>query len=34
MIEEKTAGNRSADEDKYLSDLLYQLRMVYIDKSK
>ena len=34
VIEEKTAGNRTKEEDEYLSDILYQLRMVYIDKSK
>ena len=34
VIEEKTAGNRTAEEDKYLDDILYQMRMVYIDKSK
>ena len=34
LIEEKTAGHRTADEDKFLADVLYQLRMVYIDASK
>lgn len=34
VIEEKTANNRTEEEDRYLSDLLYQLRMVYIDQSK
>jgi len=34
VIEEKSASNRTKEEDEYLSDILYQLRMVYIDKSK
>jgi hypothetical protein len=34
LLEEKTQGNRTADEDKFLADLLYQLRMVYIEKAK
>ena len=34
VIEEKSAGNRTKEEDEFLSDVLYQLRMVYIDKSK
>ncbi len=34
LIEEKSAGNRTKEEDEFLSDVLYQLRMVYIDKSK
>ena len=33
IIEEKTKGNRTEEEDKFLADILYQLRMVYIDKS-
>ena len=33
IIEEKTKGNRTEEEDKFLGDILYQLRMVYIDKS-
>ncbi|MHC4340253.1 MAG: DUF1844 domain-containing protein [Planctomycetota bacterium] len=33
VLEEKTQGNRTAEEDKYLQDLLYQFRMVYIDQS-
>ncbi|MHC5052598.1 MAG: hypothetical protein ACYTGK_18560 [Planctomycetota bacterium] len=32
-MDEKTQGNRTAEEDKFLQDCLYQLRMVYIDKS-
>ena len=34
LIEEKSAGNRTKEEDEFLSDVLYQLRMVYIDKAK
>ena len=33
VVEEKTKGNRTEEEDKFLEDILYQLRMVYIDKS-
>jgi hypothetical protein len=33
VLDEKTQGNRTAEEDKFLQDCLYQLRMVYIDKS-
>ena len=33
LLEEKTKGNRDEDEEKFLQDCLYQLRMVYIDKS-
>ena len=33
VMEEKTQGNRTQEEDKFLQDCLYQLRMVYIDKS-
>jgi hypothetical protein len=33
LMEEKTKGNLSADEDKLLSDALYQLRMRYLAKS-
>ena len=33
VIEEKTKGNLSADEDKLLTDALYQLRMRYLTKS-
>jgi len=33
VLEEKTANNRTAEEDKFLQDCLYQLRMVYIDRS-
>jgi hypothetical protein len=34
ILEEKTKGNRNAEEDKFLEDCLYQLRMVYIAKAK
>lgn len=33
VIEEKTKGNLTKEEDTYLQDFLYQLRMVYIDRS-
>ena len=33
VLEEKTKGNLSADEDKLLKDTLYQLRMRYLSKS-
>ena len=33
VLEEKTRGNRDEEEDKFLTDVLYQLRMVYIDHS-
>jgi len=33
VMDEKTQGNRTAEEDKFLQDCLYQLRIVYIDKS-
>jgi len=31
ILEEKTKGNLTAEEDSTLQDLLYQLRMVYIN---
>ncbi len=34
VLDEKTKGNLSADEDKLLKDTLYQLRMRYLAKSK
>jgi len=34
ILDEKTKGNRTAEEDKFLSDCLYQLRMVYIAQAK
>lgn len=33
LLEEKTKGNLSADEEKLLTDALYQLRMRYLTKS-
>ncbi len=33
ILEQKTKGNLSDEEEKFLSDILYQLRMVYISKS-
>ena len=33
VLEDKTRGNLSADEDKLLKDTLYQLRMRYLSKS-
>ncbi len=33
LLEEKTKGNLSADEEKLLTDALYQLRMRYLAKS-
>jgi hypothetical protein len=33
VLDEKTKGNLSNEEESYLGDLLYQLRMVYIDKT-
>lgn len=33
VLEEKTKGNRTEEEDKFLGDCLYQFRMLYIDKS-
>ena len=33
ILEEKTKGNLSADEEKLLTDALYQLRMRYLAKS-
>ncbi|MDD5246158.1 MAG: DUF1844 domain-containing protein [Candidatus Omnitrophica bacterium] len=34
MIKVKTAGNLSAEENKLLEDILYELRMQYISKNK
>jgi len=34
ILDEKTKGNRTSDEDKFLADCLYQLRMVYLSLSK
>jgi len=33
ILDDKTKGNRTDDEDQFLEDCLYQLRMVYIDAS-
>ena len=33
IVKSKTAGNISAEEDKLLEDLLYQLRMRYVEKA-
>jgi len=33
ILEEKTKGNLTPEEEKFTADLLYQLRMVYISKS-
>ncbi len=33
VLEEKTRGNRSVDEERLLKDTLYQLRMRYLAKS-
>ena len=30
MLEQKTKGNRTADEDRLLEDVLYQLRMAFV----
>jgi hypothetical protein len=32
MIAKKTSGNLTADEDKYLNHVLYELRMNYVDE--
>jgi len=34
ILDEKTKNNRTAEEDKFLEDCLYQLRMVYISLAK
>jgi len=34
MLEEKTKGNLSEEEAKLISNLLYELRTVYLEKSK
>jgi len=33
ILEEKTKGNRTVDEDRLLSEVLYQLRMRYLNKA-
>jgi hypothetical protein len=32
LLEEKTKGNRTADEEQLIAHLLYQLRMTYVQK--
>jgi Domain of unknown function (DUF1844) len=32
ILDEKTKGNRTSEEDKFLADCLYQLRMVYLSQ--
>jgi hypothetical protein len=34
MIGEKTAGNRTPDEDEYVAGVLTNLRMAYVNKAK
>ncbi len=34
LIEEKTRGNLNNDEEKFISDMLYNLRMIYVEKVK
>jgi len=34
MIQEKTKGNLNDDENKLLENLLYELRLQYVEKSK
>jgi hypothetical protein len=34
MLEEKTRGNRSSEEDRAVGALLYELRMAYLDVSR
>lgn len=34
MLKEKTKGNLSAEEANFLENILYELRMVYVSKSK
>jgi len=33
ILEEKTKGNCEEEEEKMLADVLYRLRMLYVDKS-
>jgi len=33
ILDEKTKGNRSDEEDQLMNDILYRLRMLYVDKS-
>jgi hypothetical protein len=34
MLEEKTKGNLTEDEEKMLKNILYDLRMIYIKEKK
>ena len=34
MIQEKTEGNLTADESRLIEDVIYQLRMLYVEKTK
>ena len=34
MLKDKTKGNVTPEEDRMMEDLLYQLRMVYVEKTK
>jgi hypothetical protein len=34
MLEDKTRGRRTADEDRLLEDLLFELRMAYVQKRR
>ncbi len=34
MLEAKTSGNRDTDEEEFLSKVLFELRMNYVDESK
>lgn len=33
VLEEKTEGHRTTEETQFLEDVLYRLRLVYVDKS-
>ncbi|MFO7718358.1 MAG: DUF1844 domain-containing protein, partial [Desulfohalobium sp.] len=34
MLEEKTAGNLTSEEERQLRDILFELRMKYVQKSR
>jgi hypothetical protein len=34
MLEQKTAGHRTGEEDAILADLLFGLRMAYVEKTR
>jgi hypothetical protein len=34
MLEEKTAGNRTEDEEKLVKGVLYQVRMAYVSRTQ